>query len=177
MNTLKSCLRSPNQHLCIATMSAAATLYPLLMQSKSRSASQDSLILRQFLSIFLPSSGIIEKLGDAKEKVREKAQQVLLTIGSSIIQAGGLSTLPLSKGKDTKVIESPFQLFERFIREQGLGSKNWRVKEQVSISPFIWSILSRRFLDYPVFSTTAAHACFFSLETLSSRISRFLGEQ
>lgn len=134
MNTLKSCLRSPNQHLCIATMSAAATLYPLLMQSKSRSASQDSLILRQFLSIFLPSSGIIEKLGDAKEKVREKAQQVLLTIGSSIIQAGGLSTLPLSKGKDTKVIESPFQLFERFIREQGLGSKNWRVKEQTILS-------------------------------------------
>lgn len=137
MNTLKSCLRSPNQHLCIATLSAAATLYVLLMESKPRNASQDSSLLRQYLSTFLPSSGIIERLGDAKEKVREKAQQVLLTIGNLIVQAGGLSTLPLSKGKDTRVIETPFQLFERLIREQGLSSKNWRVREQVSVLLYV----------------------------------------
>ncbi|GJJ07339.1 hypothetical protein Clacol_001540 [Clathrus columnatus] len=126
MNTLKACLRSPNQHLCIATLSAMTSLYVLLLEAKSSNTSHDLTIIRQYLNIFLPSSGIIEKLGDAKEKVREKAQQTFLTIGDIIVKTGGAS----SKGKDSRGLETPFQIFERYTREQGLASKNWRVREQ-----------------------------------------------
>lgn len=131
MNTLKGCLRSPNQHLCMAALSTITVLYVFLTENKLPNTYQELTTLRQYLNIFLPAAGIIEKLGDAKEKVREKAQQTLFTIGSLVVKAGNLSSIQSSKGKDSKVSETSFQVFERLIREQGLNSKNWRVREQV----------------------------------------------
>lgn len=136
---MKACLRTSNQHLSTATLSAIALFVPLLGTPPSPSASFSSnsttttdnyYILRQALSAFLPSGGIFERLGDNREKAREKAKEALISIGSVVFQTN-LPQASSLRGKVPKGPETPLQLFERYMREQGLLSKSWRVKEQV----------------------------------------------
>jgi CLIP-associating protein 1/2 len=135
---LKACLRTPNQHLSTATLSAILPLFPLLLRrplspitssSSNSTSSADAAILRQALNAFLPSGGIIERLGDNREKAREKAKEALLAIGTVVFTA--TPTANSFRGKEAKGVETPFQIYERCLREQGLASKSWRVREQV----------------------------------------------
>lgn len=89
--------------------------------------------LRQVLAAFLPTGGILDRLGDNREKAREKARETLVILGGLAFRAGGTSSMS-SKAKGT---ETPLMTFEKYLREGGLGSKVWRVREQVRWSG-IW---------------------------------------
>jgi len=83
------------------------------------------------LIAFLPTGGIIDRLGDARERSREKARESLTILGGLAFRAGG-STLTASKSGKTQ--ETAMQMFERLLKEIGLSSKAWRVREQVNLS-------------------------------------------
>lgn len=70
---------------------------------------------------------MIDRLGDTREKAREKAKQTLVVLGGLAFRGGGGSSI-FSKSKPT---ETPMMFFERHLREGGLASKVWRVREQV----------------------------------------------
>ncbi len=148
INVLKACLRTSNQHLTAATLSALPPLIPLLVSrhaihapgrgvvspslSSSTSSSTsfvDSVTLRQFLTAFLPAGGLIERLGD-KEKAQTKAREALVILGGFAYRAGGTSMMSTGS-RGAKGPETPLAMFERFLRENGLASKVWKVREQV----------------------------------------------
>ncbi|KAF8528882.1 clasp N terminal-domain-containing protein [Hysterangium stoloniferum] len=138
---LKTCLRTPNQHLSTGTLSAIVLLFPLLIQyspsslthtaSSNATSVADSAVLRQALNAFLPSGGVFERLGDNRERAREKAKEALIVIGATVVAAAGSTPSgSLRGGKDPKVPETALQIFERYLREQGFLSKSWRIREQ-----------------------------------------------
>ncbi|KAI0269241.1 clasp N terminal-domain-containing protein [Gloeopeniophorella convolvens] len=143
IQTFKACLRISHQHLQAATLSALPPLLPPLLSSLSSravhasnaastssagSSSIDSYALRQALMAFLPAGGIIDRLGDSRERSREKARESLVILGGHAFRAGGGSTLTASKSGKTQ--DTPLQIFERSLKEGGLTSKVWRVREQ-----------------------------------------------
>ena len=81
---------------------------------------------------FLPSGGIIDRLGDSREKNREKAREALVLLGGFAFRCGGTSTM-MNRSRDGKGPETPVQYFEKHLRELGLASKVWRVREQVRL--------------------------------------------
>jgi CLIP-associating protein 1/2 len=149
---LKTCLRTSNQHLTTATLAALPPLLPLLISrsvnlhasgSRPRSVSSstssvnpsavvDAVTLRQVLTAFLPAGGVIDRFGD-KEKAQTKARETVVILAGLAFRAGGSSAMS-TKSRD-KGPETPLVIFERFLREGGLASKVWRVREQVG-SPF-----------------------------------------
>ena len=78
---------------------------------------------------FLPTGGIIDRLGDARERSREKARESLVILGGLAFRAGTGSSLAASKSGKTQ--ETALQTFERLLKEIGLASKAWRIREQV----------------------------------------------
>ncbi|THH33792.1 hypothetical protein EUX98_g406 [Antrodiella citrinella] len=151
ITVLKACLRTPNQHLSTATLSALPPLLPLLTSrlaynntsgnatpqtispAASTSSIQSSVVdvhtLRQVLSAFLPAGGVIDRLGDSREKAKEKARETLVILGGLAFRSGGSGSV-LGKGREGKGPETPLMMLERFLREGGLASKVWRVREQ-----------------------------------------------
>ncbi|KAG6886066.1 hypothetical protein C0993_004056 [Termitomyces sp. T159_Od127] len=148
LSVLKACLRIPNQHLTTAVLAALPPLLPLLIsrsagslqasstQPRSPSSSTSSVspsgvvdvaTLRQVFNTFLPAGGVIDRLGD-KEKAQLKARESLVIMGGLAFRTGSGSAMT-SKLKD-KGIETPLAIFERFLRDGGLASKIWKVREQ-----------------------------------------------
>lgn len=149
INMLKTCLKTSNQHLTTATVSAIPPLLPLLIttshsqpqtqhalsnstSSSSVASSIDAFALRQVLLAFLSPGGIIDRLGDTREKPREKARESLVILGGYAFRLGNSNSLS-SKSRDAKGPEPPLVIFDRFVKEAGLGSKVWRIREQVSV--------------------------------------------
>ncbi|KDQ64807.1 hypothetical protein JAAARDRAFT_684619 [Jaapia argillacea MUCL 33604] len=146
IGTLKACLRISNQHLQTATLSALPPFLPLVVSrnvlSASRSSTQsptastssttssaiDVSTLRHALVAFLPSPGVIDRLGDSRDKPRDKARETLVILGGLAFRSGGSSAA--AKARDNKGPETPLAIFERYLKESGLGSKVWRVREQ-----------------------------------------------
>ncbi|TRM68360.1 clasp N terminal-domain-containing protein [Schizophyllum amplum] len=147
ITVLKTCLRTSNLHLTTAAAATIPPLLPLLFsrpvtyivpparpQSASSSSSSvasgllDVVLLRQTLNAFLPTGGLIERLGD-KERVQVKAREALVLLGGYAFRASGTSTLS-TRSRDGRGVETPLMIFERFLREAGLGSKVWKVREQ-----------------------------------------------
>jgi CLIP-associating protein 1/2 len=143
VNILKSSLRSSNSHLTSSTLSALPAILPSLItrlshaaqfptnaslaaSSSVSSAAFDIPILRSALNAFLPAGGVIDRLGD-KEKVQAKARETLVLLGGYAFRAGG-STVSTKSGKGQ---ETPLSVFERVLKEGGLASKVWKVREQV----------------------------------------------
>jgi CLIP-associating protein 1/2 len=86
------------------------------------------------LLAFLPTGGVIDRLGDGREKARDAAREALVSMGTTAFKSGGTNPTPAGsfKGKDpSKGAETPLAIFERFVRELGFASKVWRVREQV----------------------------------------------
>ncbi|KAI0080767.1 hypothetical protein K474DRAFT_1657611 [Panus rudis PR-1116 ss-1] len=149
ITVLKACLRTPNQHLTNATLSALPPLLPRLITRAPHNASQptspaastssiaasssliDAHILRQVLMAFLPPGGVIDRLGDSRDKAREKARETLVILGGFAFHSGGSA---LGRSRDGKGPETPLMIFERFLKEVGLGSKVWRVREQAILT-------------------------------------------
>ncbi|KAH8830244.1 clasp N terminal-domain-containing protein [Flagelloscypha sp. PMI_526] len=145
LNVLKTCLRTSNQHLTTAAVSAIVPFLPLLVppptggitqmpsptaststSSIPASTSMDIFILRHALNAFLPTGGLIERLGD-REKIQLKAREALVILGGIVFRSGGPATLAKSSRTGN---ETPLMIFERFLRESGFGSKVWKVREQ-----------------------------------------------
>lgn len=142
LSLFKACLRTSNQHLSNATLNALPSLLPLIiarnvgpLQSNaplaSSSSGSSSVIdvptLRQALSAFLPSGGIIDRLGD-KEKAQAKAREALVLLGGYAFRANVNSAFSSKSGKGP---ETPMMVFERVLKESGLASKVWKIREQV----------------------------------------------
>ncbi|KAI0829465.1 clasp N terminal-domain-containing protein [Trametes gibbosa] len=152
VQALKACLRTPNQHLTTATLSALPPLVPLLVtrhpaqiplpsSSTSPAASTssataspiDSHAMRQVLTQLMPAGGgVLDRLGDARERARDKARETLVVFGGFAFRCGGGSGggSAMRSSRDGKGPETPLQLFERYMREGGLTSKVWRAREQ-----------------------------------------------
>lgn len=149
ITTVKTCLRTPNQHLTTATLSALPPLLPLLVTrpglARSSSASPvsptastsstapsfvDAHALRQVLQAFLPPGGVVDRLGDSRERAREKAREILVVLGGFAFRCGGASVI-MGRSREGKGPETPLMIFEKHLRENGLASKVWRVREQV----------------------------------------------
>jgi CLIP-associating protein 1/2 len=90
----------------------------------------DAVTLRQVLNAFLPTGGVVDRLGDNREKTREKARETLIILGGLAYRSSAASSMS-SKSKEGKGPETPLMIFERSIREVGLGSKVWKTREQV----------------------------------------------
>lgn len=150
ITVLKASLRTSNLHLSAATLSALPPLIPLLVSrttinplgralsspslSSSTSSSSsfvDAATLRQVLTAFLPAGGLIERLGD-KEKIQLKARETLVILGGFAFRSGAATTMSTGS-RGGKGAETPLAIFERFMRESGLGSKVWKVREQVRL--------------------------------------------
>ena len=128
---LKSCLRIPNQHLTTATLSALPSFVGVLFPSNQPIHQSESLLLRQLLSAFLPSGGVIDRLGDSRERAREKARESLVVLGGLAHQHTASLSLSVRAKEGGKASESTLSIFEGYIRENAFQSKNWRVREQV----------------------------------------------
>ncbi|KAJ7095197.1 clasp N terminal-domain-containing protein [Mycena belliarum] len=149
IQVLKTCLRTSNQHLTTATLSVLPPLLPLLIapalgntqvpNALSQSSSSvgslaapsvvDTATLRQVLVAFLPSGGLIERLGD-KERAQLKARETLVILGGLAFRSNVPSSTMSTKSRDGKGPETPLMIFERHLRETGLASKVWKVREQ-----------------------------------------------
>ncbi|KAI1792902.1 clasp N terminal-domain-containing protein [Ganoderma leucocontextum] len=155
IQVLKACLRTANQHLTTATLSALPPCVPLLVTrhpaqiplpssstspaastSSAGSSPVDSYALRQVLTQLMPAGGgVVDRLGDNRERAREMARETLVVLGSFAFRAGGgTGSQLMSRSRDGKGPETPLQLFERFLREGGLTSKVWRVREQAILT-------------------------------------------
>lgn len=87
--------------------------------------------LRQCLTAFLPSGGVIDRLGDRADRARDKARETLVLLGGYAFRSSPASGSTIgAKGRDGKGVETPIQIFERFFKEGALQSKVWRVREQ-----------------------------------------------
>lgn len=113
----------------------------------------DAATLRQVLNAFLPAGGVIERLGD-KERAQAKARETLVVLGGLAFRTGGSSTMS-SKSRD-KGPETPIMIFERFMREGGLSSKVWKVKEQVCC--LLSEVDTQRFTFPVVYLNTCAYS-------------------
>lgn len=139
LSLFKTSLRTSNQHLTSATLYALPSLLPLIVArnastnsngplSSSSSSGIDMYALRQVFGAFLTPGGIVDRLGD-KERLQAKARESLVLIGGYAYRAGSSSTF---LSKSTKGGETPLAAFERVVKETGLASKVWKVREQVS---------------------------------------------
>ncbi|CAK5276018.1 unnamed protein product [Mycena citricolor] len=144
IQVLKVCLRTSNQHLTTATLSALPPLLPLLVAPSAKNDEQnassttsnglfvDAVILRQLLLAFLSPGGLIERLGD-KDRMQVKARESIVILGGFAFRANPPASsahTATAKSRDGKAHETPLMMFERFLRELGLASKVWKVREQ-----------------------------------------------
>jgi len=146
INILKLSLRTSNFHLTNATLSVLPVVLPSLISrpthaaqflsnaslavslstSSVSSGAFDIPVLRSALGAFLPAGGVVDRLGD-KERAQAKARETLVLLGGYAFRAGG-SVLSAKSGKGQ---ETPLAFFERVLKEAGLASKVWKVREQV----------------------------------------------
>lgn len=153
IGTLKACLKISHQHLTTAAVSVIPSLLPLIIPTRQQnhrpthqrslsnststssvSASIDAFNLRQALIAFLTPGGLFERLGDNREKPRDKARESLVLLGGYAFKFAGGSAFA-SKSTSSKGPETPLAIFERFVKETGFGSKVWRIREQVRPGP------------------------------------------
>ncbi|KAF9485369.1 hypothetical protein BDN70DRAFT_871407 [Pholiota conissans] len=146
IGVLKTLLRTSNLHLTNATLSALPVILPglisrptssqfssssnLTASSSTSSVSPtgiDIATLRQAFAAFLSAGGIIDRLGD-KEKAQVKARESLVILGGYAFRASGTASAAAAKAQ--KGQETPLTIFERLLKEGGLASKVWKVREQ-----------------------------------------------
>jgi CLIP-associating protein 1/2 len=142
-------VRIPNQYIYTASLSAIAALFPILVTSDAAEhttfTAHDVAVLRHGLLAFLSPGGILDRLGDNREKARDCAREALVSAGNVAFKYS--SHTPIHPGKSTqsaKGPETPLAIFERSMRDLGFGSKVSRVREQVGL---------RRLPQFPVLTS------------------------
>ncbi|THH11551.1 hypothetical protein EW145_g600 [Phellinidium pouzarii] len=129
INTLKTCLRASNQHLSTTALAALPPFFALLTTGRPDDSNfpVDAVTLRNALTAFLPAGGLIDKLGDNRERTREKARESMVVLAGLSFRCGTSSLYASARGRDAgKGPETPLMVWERFVREGGLQSKVWR---------------------------------------------------
>ncbi|EKM59683.1 uncharacterized protein PHACADRAFT_170270 [Phanerochaete carnosa HHB-10118-sp] len=150
LTVLKACLRTPNQHLTTATISAIPPLLPLLISRPGLAASQstsphastssvgstliDVPMLRQVLNALLPAGGALDRLGDSRDRARERARESLVLLGGYAFRCAGPGSSVRTARDGKGGPETPLAIFERHFKELGLTSKVWRVREQAILA-------------------------------------------
>ncbi|OCB84439.1 hypothetical protein A7U60_g8425 [Sanghuangporus baumii] len=141
INALKACLRSSNQHLSAATLAVLPPFIQLLTTRTSKPDDPDEPVdvqkLRLVMTAFLPSGGLLDRLGDNRERSREKARESMVILGGLALRCGTSSfhMSSSSRIRDAgKGPETPIMIWERFLREGGLQSKVWKVREQAILT-------------------------------------------
>jgi CLIP-associating protein 1/2 len=117
-------------------MSAIASLFPVLIGSqgddKHALNSHDSNILRHALTAFFSAGGIVDRLGDNREKARDCAREALVSAGTVVSRSNvHSSSQGIKASQSGKGPEPPLAIFERYLRDLGFSSKVSRVREQV----------------------------------------------
>ncbi|KAF5363905.1 hypothetical protein D9756_000866 [Leucocoprinus leucothites] len=121
----KNCLRSSNQHLTTATISALPPLLPLIV-TPAQHGVVDTSTLRVVLTSLLPL--VMERLGD-KDRVQVKARVSIALLGGYAFKSGS-SITAAARSRDGKGPETPSMIFERLLKDLGLASKVWKIREQ-----------------------------------------------
>ncbi|KAG8830341.1 suppressor of tub2 mutation [Serendipita sp. 399] len=137
ITALKTTLRIPNQHISTASLSAIAALFPVLIHETEEGIvnPHDAAVLRHALSAFLSAGGVVDRLGDNREKARECAREALVSAGNTVFKSN-----PNAASTSTKTThppkgpEPPLAMFERFLRDLGFSSKGTRVREQAILT-------------------------------------------
>jgi CLIP-associating protein 1/2 len=93
------------------------------------SAIIDTSTLRLVLTTLL--SLVLERLGD-KDRVQVKARESIALLGGYAFKSG-TSTIAAARARDGKGPEPPSMIFERSLKELGLASKVWKIREQVRL--------------------------------------------
>ena len=76
---------------------------------------------------------MIDRLGD-KERAQLKARDTLVILGGFAFRSGsGSAVFKAGKG-----VETPIAIFERLLKEVGLASKVWKVREQVHVFSLLY---------------------------------------
>ncbi|KAG9032618.1 suppressor of tub2 mutation, partial [Serendipita sp. 407] len=130
---LKTTLRIPNQHVTTASLSAIAALFPVLIPESEEGVvnPHDATVLRHALSAFLSAGGILDRLGDNRERARESARDALVSVGNAVFKSNpNAASMGAKTAHPPKGPEPPLAMFERFLRELGFSSKVNRVREQ-----------------------------------------------
>ncbi len=83
--------------------------------------------LRLALTTILPL--VMERLGD-KDRVQARARDSIALLGGYSLKLGGAS-VATSRSRDGKGPEAPNAIFDRLLKELGLASKTWKIREQV----------------------------------------------
>ncbi|PWY98091.1 hypothetical protein BCV70DRAFT_202266 [Testicularia cyperi] len=142
-SAIRTTLKHSNQALSSAALAFVPTYASLIY---SGDGSESHAILNHNVRILVNSIAalVIDKLGDGKERIRESARTALVELGNAAyaISSGHLTTS--GKGKET---ETPLGIFERAIRENGLGAKFARIREQTVL---LLPILRQNCERYPV---------------------------
>ncbi|KAG8941932.1 suppressor of tub2 mutation, partial [Tulasnella sp. 419] len=136
---LKQCLRTPNQLLTTATLLAIPSFVQHLLTQHLASASSSAHgahNIRQALLAFLPSGGVIDRLGETCEKARDAARAALVSItGAAFKSSTATHSTHSARGKEVaKGQESSMAIVEKHLKELGLGSKGFRVREQTILA-------------------------------------------
>ncbi|KAG9219191.1 hypothetical protein CCMSSC00406_0001601 [Pleurotus cornucopiae] len=150
LTVVKASLKTSNNHLTAAAVSVLPAFLPLILShsvnhhhgvtpsasSSTSSTAPSSVIdvplLRHVLNQLLPSGGILDRLGD-KERVQAKAREALVVLGGFAFRSGGSSSLS-SRSTSGKGVETPLMIFERHLKEGGLKSKVWKIREQAILT-------------------------------------------
>jgi len=143
LGALKTSLRTPNQHVATAAMSAITPFVPLIVSgshpsthmpsnASSSSLTGETATLRQVVNAFLAPGGIFDRMGESRDKIRDAARQAFVSIATVVHKHGGQSVSPAAAARLVKTQETPMAILERFVREVAFASKTARVREQVS---------------------------------------------
>ncbi|CAO1616812.1 unnamed protein product [Parajaminaea phylloscopi] len=119
VSSLKVCLKTQNQ----ATFSAALSTVPTIVNNID--SSDSSALLHAVLAL---APLVIEKTGDARERVREAASRVVEHIAKAAL-ANSVFEPPLSASRSGA--ETPLVAVERIMKEAGLMAKSSKIKEQM----------------------------------------------
>ncbi|KAG6378472.1 clasp N terminal-domain-containing protein [Boletus reticuloceps] len=121
---LKACLRIANQHLTTATLSAIPPLLPLIVHRPNGTPTASA---RPFSSSSSTSSssGSSYDVSVLRHLARKHVKRSSSSVDSRSAPPHRHSKLGNGKGHEPPIVN-----FERFLRDNGLSSKVWRVREQ-----------------------------------------------
>jgi CLIP-associating protein 1/2 len=87
----------------------------------------DATTLRSVLITLFPL--VMDRLGD-KDRVQTKAREFISRLGTYSFKFGSPVIAP-TRSRDGKGPETPMMIFDRLLKEFGLASKVWKIREQV----------------------------------------------